>query len=277
MDVITSAVYLILLIIIFIFIFSMGLLTPKIDRKGFISLIAIGFIIGIIGGLFFITPIYDEIPNAAGAIEEIFNGNQEKITLEISNETDVNTVMNQISKIDGVISVKSTGFTLMTTNFTERRGNFINKTLKIINSNITSWNVNTSGVIKVNTNYQNPNEIINDISESISYSGGIATLNVYIYPVITLESSKLEEVKSKLIKDDYVIIKTEGPVTKKIQDTKKNMVDNNVIILLTGFVGILVALFGLYFDNFIEYIKNIYKTIYNKVYLNIKRIIKKYL
>ncbi|MDR3063117.1 MAG: hypothetical protein LBU40_03135 [Methanobrevibacter sp.] len=277
MDVITSTVYLILLIIIFVFIFSMGLLTPKTDRKGFISLLAIGFIIGIIGGLFFITPIYDEIPNVAGAIEEIFNGNQEKITLEISNDTDVNTVMNQISKIDGVISVKSTGFTLMTTNFTERRGNFINKTLKIINPNITSWNVNTSGVIKVNTNYQNPNEIIKDISESISYSGGIVTLNVYIYPVITLESSKLEEVKSKLIKDDYVIIKTEGPVTKKIQDTKKNMVDNNVIIILTGFVGILVALFGLYFDNFIEYIKNIYKTIYNKVYLKIKKIIKKYL
>ena len=54
MDLITAIIYLILFVIIMVFAFSMGLLSPYVGRKEIVSIVAIGFVLGAIGGYFFI-------------------------------------------------------------------------------------------------------------------------------------------------------------------------------------------------------------------------------
>lgn len=248
----------------------MGLLSPSLGRKNVLSVIAMGFIIGIVGGVFFITPIYDEIPNIAGGFEQLFNGDSEKITLEINNNTDINSLNNELKNIEGVKSVDLKGFSLITSNFTDFRKTFIESTLSRMDG-ITSYSVNTDGFINASTNDSNPNDLINNISTNIMYTGGIYTNNSYIYDVVTVESSKLNTVKDAIIEKDLVIISVDGPVTKTIADTKNNLLDHNLIIFIMGLIGILVALIGIFFDQIIELIKRIAKFIYINVYLKLKK------
>ena len=62
MDLITGIIFFILFLIIMVFAFSMGILSPYVGRKEIVSIIIIGFVLGAIGGYFFIDPIYDESP-----------------------------------------------------------------------------------------------------------------------------------------------------------------------------------------------------------------------
>ena len=52
MDLIAGIIFVILFIIIMVFAFSMGILSPLVGRREIVSIIAIGFLLGAIGGYF---------------------------------------------------------------------------------------------------------------------------------------------------------------------------------------------------------------------------------
>ncbi|HIH62529.1 MAG TPA: hypothetical protein HA298_07625, partial [Methanobacteriales archaeon] len=65
MNVIITLIMLILFIILLAFVFSVGLMTPVVGKKNLLFVIFIGFMVGVIGGTFFILPVYDDIPGMA--------------------------------------------------------------------------------------------------------------------------------------------------------------------------------------------------------------------
>ncbi|WP_042703886.1 hypothetical protein [Methanobrevibacter arboriphilus] len=99
----------------------MGLLTPIIGKKDIISVLAIGFIVGLVGGTFFISPIYQEMPYVVGSVYETIGDNNETITAELSPSIDENSLITELKQKEGVISVSNKGIVLKTDPFPEDR------------------------------------------------------------------------------------------------------------------------------------------------------------
>ena len=89
MDLITGIIFFILFIIIMVFAFSMGLLSPYVGRKEIVSIVVIGFVLGAIGGYFFIYPIYEESPYVVGNIQGFFSMDNEVINLNIPSTSNI--------------------------------------------------------------------------------------------------------------------------------------------------------------------------------------------
>ena len=51
-----------------VFVFSIGMLKQYMPKKEVILVILVAFLIGAIGGAFFLDPIYDELPNVVSVI-----------------------------------------------------------------------------------------------------------------------------------------------------------------------------------------------------------------
>ena len=70
MDVITTIIYIILFIIMMVFVFSIGMLRKFMPKREVILVILVAFLIGSMGGAFFLEPIYQELPSAVGTVEK---------------------------------------------------------------------------------------------------------------------------------------------------------------------------------------------------------------
>ena len=75
MNIITTIIYLVLFIIMMVFVFSIGMLKQYMPKKEVILVILVAFLIGSIGGAFFLDPIYDELPNVVSVIEKSMPNN----------------------------------------------------------------------------------------------------------------------------------------------------------------------------------------------------------
>ena len=61
MDMITAIIYIILFIIMMVFVFSIGMLRHYMPKKEILLVLVVAFLIGAIGGAFFLEPIYEEL------------------------------------------------------------------------------------------------------------------------------------------------------------------------------------------------------------------------
>ena len=75
MDILTTIIYLFLFIMMMVFVFSIGMLKQYMPKKEVLLVLVVAFLIGSIGGAFFIDPIYDELPNVVGVIEKTMPNN----------------------------------------------------------------------------------------------------------------------------------------------------------------------------------------------------------
>lgn len=257
MDIVTSIIYIILFIVLLLFVFSMGLLTPMIGKKGFLSVVGAGFIIGIVGGLFLIAPVYDQLPYVAGSAQEIL-GDNEVVNIEISTRINATELINQIKEIDGVTSVENDGLFLETSSFSNARKEIIEEKIPIVDENFKSWSVDPAGTININiTEGYDANNAIKTLSDWLIYTSEIQTKYSLIKIKINVEPSKLNNVLSFLESRQIVVSSVEGPIQGAVANTKNMMLDRNIIIFLLGIFGILVALFGIYFDETIKYLKEL--------------------
>lgn len=257
MDIITSIIYITLFVVLLLFVFSMGLLTPMIGKKGFLSVVATGFIIGIVGGAFLIVPVYDELPYVAGSAQQILGVN-EAVNIEISTRINASDLIKDIKEIDGVTSVENDGLFLETSNFTNERKKIIEEKIPIVDENFKSWNVDPSGSININiTEGYDANNAIKTLSDWLIYTADIQTKYSVIKIKINVEANKVNDVVSYLESKEIVISSVEGPVQGAVEDTKNSMLDRNAVIFLMGLLGIIVALFGTYFDETIKFLKDL--------------------
>ena len=61
MDILIAIVYVILFIILMVFVFSIGMLKPFMPKKEIALVLVVAFLIGSIGGAFFLEPLYEEV------------------------------------------------------------------------------------------------------------------------------------------------------------------------------------------------------------------------
>ena len=257
MDIITAIIFIVLFIIFLIFVFSMALVSPIDGKKGIVSLIAAGFIIGIIGGSFLIAPIYEEIPYVAGTFQRIF-GEDEKVYIEFSTRTNATTFIKEIEKIDGVSSVENDGLYLETTSFSNERKKFIEAKIPLIDKNFKSWKVDSSGKIQINlTENYDPNNAVKTLSDWLVFTADIQTKYSIIKLKINVDPNKIDNVLNFLNSKGIVVSSVEGSVQETVDNTKNSMLDTNIIIFLMGILGVLVASFGIYYDETIEYYKEL--------------------
>ena len=111
MDIIITIIYIVLFIIMMVFVFSIAMLKPFMSKKEMVLILAVGFFIGALGGAFFLSPIYSDVPEVASAVEKVIPGNQEVLYLDVSSATDINKLRSDLSQIEGFQSLEETGIT----------------------------------------------------------------------------------------------------------------------------------------------------------------------
>jgi hypothetical protein len=262
MDIITAGIYIILFILLMVFVFSMGLLTPIIGKKDILSVLAIGFIVGLVGGVFFITPIYHEIPNVVGSFQQTFSSEPEKINIEVSPITDLNKLITDLNKTEGVITVINKGIEIKTDPFPPFRQKIIEEKIPIVDENFKNFSVNKSGLININfTVDHNPNDAIKLLADWLMYTGEINTRYSLINIQIVAEPSKVDNVIEFLNSEDIVVTSIEGPVQDSINNTRNSLINDNLAIVLCGVAGLIVAFISIYIDEITLLIKKILKKI----------------
>jgi hypothetical protein len=256
MDLLTTFIYLALFIIAMVFVFSMAIIIPFIGRNDIILVIVMGLIIGGIGGAFLINPIYDEIPEVAGAFTKLIDPNHEVLKIEISSENDVEGSLNKIKQVKGFKSLKKTGFVMYTTPFPESRKDFIEIYLK--GENFTNFSINnSSGEIDIVSEKNINTEEVNKISDWLMYTGAITTKYSLTYIDVNVDANDVEKASSQLIKENIAVKSVDGPVQRAITNTRNGMVDVSYVFLITAFIGALVALAGAYFDIVLDQVKKV--------------------
>ena len=89
MDILIAIVYVILFIILMVFVFSIGMLKSFMPKKEIALVLVVAFLIGSIGGAFFLEPLDEEVPAFVGELEKDVPGNEETLYLDVSSATDV--------------------------------------------------------------------------------------------------------------------------------------------------------------------------------------------
>ena len=73
-----------------VFVFSIGMLRPFMPKKEIVLVLVVAFLIGSIGGAFFLEPIYQEVPSVANMVEKNIPGKEETMFLDLSSSIDMN-------------------------------------------------------------------------------------------------------------------------------------------------------------------------------------------
>ena len=112
MDIITTIIYIILFVIMMIFVFSIGMLRKFMPKKEIILVLIVGFLIGAIGGAFFLEPIYKEMPSVVSVVEKNMPNNDETLYLDLSSTNDINELKNNLSHTEGFKSFDENSITI---------------------------------------------------------------------------------------------------------------------------------------------------------------------
>ena len=248
METIAVIIMVILFIVLMVFVFSTALLTPIIGKKNLLFVVSIGFIVGIIGGAFFIAPIMDDIPGIATSFYSSTSNDVETLNLDVSTNLDINQFVNNAKQIDGIKSVEVTGITITTTQFPDKWKAILPNRIPASNKEIKSAQVLSNDTINIQIqNQANPQEVIKKLEDWLMLVGAIDTKYSLAHTTAQVESSKVYDVSQQLSKD-AVVTGIQGPTQDKINYIKSIIPDKFNIIVLCGFIGILVGLAGVFID-----------------------------
>ncbi|NYB52866.1 MAG: hypothetical protein HVN35_09960 [Methanobacteriaceae archaeon] len=258
METLFVIVMIVLFILLLAFVFSTALLTPFIGKKNFLFVIAMGFIVGVIGGAFFIAPVYDDLPDMARALYMSTSEEQEVITINISTDSNVNQAIEEVKKIPGVLSVESGEITVKTTTISNAWKSSIESRITTANSNITSGKVVSSDTMMVQIKPgSNPTEVIKKLKSWLVLVSGIDIKFSIVQVKVVVDASKVDEVVKQLPQGEVVVTEISGPVEKEIQSLKNILPSKNNVILFCGFLGIIVGLVGMFIDSILRGLKGI--------------------
>lgn len=261
MDILTGIVYVVLFIIIMVFVFSIGMLKPFMPKKEVALVLVSAFIIGCLGGAFFLTPLYEEVPEFISTVEKIVPNGNETMYLDISSASDIGGLKENITHMDGVSSFEVTGITFYMWQFTDKEMDYMNAVLENIDQNYKNFTVNESGRIDIDLM---PGYDANSAMQSFSnwyknvYAGTLSYAQVHVK--IVLSPSAIDSVSEYLLKKGIVPTKMEGPVQDTIEKTNSTLLSNNEFVLISGVIGVAVALMGIYFDKVVVVFRKMKKS-----------------
>lgn len=251
-------VMIVLFVLLMAFVFSTALLTPFIGKKNLLFVIGLGFVVGIIGGAFFIAPVYNDFPDMARAIYMSTSDQQEIITLNISTDSDVNQAIADIKKIPGVLNVESGKITVKTTSINSDWKSSLEARMTTAVNNITSGDIISNDTIIVQLQPgSDPTKVIKQLKNWMLLVSGIDIRFSIVEVQVMVDASKVDDVVKELPQGEVVVNQISGPVEKEIQTLKETLPPNNNVILLCGLFGVIVGLIGLFIDSIIQGLKGI--------------------
>ncbi len=258
METIFVIIMIILFLLLMAFVFSTALLTPLIGKKNFLFVIGLGFLVGLIGGAFFIAPIYDDLPDMARGIYMSTTDQQETITLNISTDSDVNKAIADVRNIPGVQSVESGEITVKTTGISSAWKSSLESRITSANTNITSGTVisNDTMMIQIKPG-SDPTEVIKKLESWMVLISGIDIRYSIVQVNVVVDASQVDSVVEQLPQGEVVVTEINGPVEKEIQTLKNTLPAKNNVILFCGFLGVLVGLAGMFIDTIISGFKGL--------------------
>ena len=247
MDLITGIIFFILFLIIMVFAFSMGILSPYVGRREILSIILIGFVLGAIGGYFFIDPIYDESPYVIGNIQGLFTMDSEVINLNIPSTSNISDITNKINNLSGVNSVTTNGFELKT--------GFIKNSTKIYVENylrsdpeIESFKVTNNSVSVDLKNEASSTTTLGSLVNWLSNKAGVGSEFAFVHIQVHVDANEVSAVRDYLKDNDYTIISIEGPVQSTIHYLYDHLLPTYAVMIITGLIGVAVAIAGIFVE-----------------------------
>ena len=247
MDLITGIIFLILFLIIMVFAFSMGILSPYVGRKEIVSIIIIGFVLGAIGGYFFINPIYEETPYVIGNLQGLFTMDNEVINLNIPSTSNISDVTNKINNLNGVNSVTTNGFELKTGFIKNDTKTFVENHLAN-DPEIESYKVTNNSVTVDLKNDASSTTTLGSLVNWLSNQAGVGSEFAFVHIQVHVNANDLVDVRDYLRENKYTIISIEGPVQDTIHYFYDHLVPDYVVMFITGLVGVAVAVAGVFIE-----------------------------
>lgn len=247
MDLITAIIFLILFIIIMVFAFSMGISSPYVGRKEIISIIAIGFVLGAIGGYFFINPIYEETPYVIGNIQGMFSMDNEIINLNIPSTSNISQVSSEIKNLSGVNSVTTNGFELKTGFIKNTSQEYLENHLRN-DPEIESFKVTNNSVSVDLKNEASSTTTLGSLVNWLSNEIGVGSEFAFVHIQVHVSANDLVDVRDYLKENQYTIISIEGPVQSTIHYLYDHLLPVYAVMFITGLIGVAVAIAGVFVE-----------------------------
>lgn len=250
MDIFTSVIYIILFVIMMLFVFSIGMLRKFIPKKEVLLIILVAFLIGSIGGAFFLEPIYNELPSVVNAFERTMPNNEETLYLDLSSSLDLNELKDNLTHTSGFKSYEETGITITLWTFNEREQAYFDGIVGNINSHYKNYTVNSSGKIDITLeeNYS-ASDALKSFSDWYKLVYGETLSYAQVHSILKIDASSLDTFEQNLLDRGVVASKVEGPVQDSVDAANETMLSNTEFVLATGVVGVIVAVVGIYFDS----------------------------
>ena len=255
MEIVSTSIYLLLYIFLLIFIFSIGILSPYLTKKDIGGIILIGFIIGAVGGLLFVTPAYEDLGEVVGSIYSVFSSQDELIDVDITSNGDMG--LNQVSDIakslPGVRNVTSSNITIETGNFSSSWNQYVSVAMKNnleYSNNIDSVTIdNEDGLIYIALK-GNPNvePMIDEIKSFLTSSYDLPTLSTVTRIQVHAGAQDVDKVNQELKDKNIPSSDIEGPIHDMIKKQHKSNPSVEYISLISGFIGVIFAILGLLVD-----------------------------
>lgn len=259
MDALTIVIMLVLYILAMLFIFSTALLTPYIGKKNLISVIALGLIVGLASGAFLLTPIVDDIPDFTRTIVEESVSGTDVIELDLSTNGNLTQIINNISSISGVESVDYQGITIkIDEDFdsdTEKRliKNALNESNKDI-SNVIETD-NKTFLVEI-ADGGDPQNVLNSIYNTFSHETYTHLRYTAMEANATVQANNVTKIMNEISQNEVVILNVTGPTEVQNEALNHIIPNGSNVILMSGVLGVLVAIAGFFVDTLITYFNN---------------------
>ena len=251
MDIFTSVIYIVLFIILMVFVFAIGTLKHYMPRREVLLVLLVSFLIGSIGGAFFLEPIYDELPSVVSVVEKNIPDNQETLYLDFSSSVDVEKLRSELFETEGFVSFKEESISIPMWTFDEQEHAYFERVVGNINSQYKNYNV-TSNTINIDLDDNlTASDALKSFSNWYKIVYGDAISYAQISAVLVVDSNSIDTFNDLLLKHGIVASNIEGPVQDSLNNTNASMLTNIEFILLCGGVGIVVAVMGIYVDSVI--------------------------
>ena len=263
MDLITGIIFLILFIIIMVFAFSMGLLSPYVGRKEIVSIVVIGFVLGAIGGYFFIYPMYEESPYVVGNFQGLFSMDDEVINLNIPSTSNITDITNKIKNLKGVHSVTTNGFELKTGFIKNSTKDAVEYHLKS-DSEIESYKITNNSISVDLKNDASSTTTLGSLVTWLSNEAGIGSEFAFVHIKVSVNPNDLVDVRDYLKEEGFTIISIEGPVQNTIHYLKDNLLPDYIIMIITGIIGVAVAIAGVFVEPLTKFARRFKKKSVNR-------------
>ncbi|BAW31254.1 MAG TPA: hypothetical protein PLO64_01705 [Methanothermobacter sp.] len=259
MDLIVTLIMIILFIILLVFVFSVGLMTPVVGKRNILFVIFIGFMVGVIGGTFFISPVYDDIPGIVRGFYEATSNAPETVYVDLSHDVDIKEFIGDVRSIEGVEDVKIEYILLKTDNFTSERGELIEDGIPVVDSNVTYCKVDPGGTIICEVKGGDPQATIDRISDWLILTSGIYTKYSIVHVSIDTHANKINNLREYLSSKGIAIAFIKGPTEEKIEGLKASMPPKSAVVASCGLIGILTGLAGIFIDSIMAFLSAIKK------------------